>query len=201
MQQNPQSSRQRNVIRKQVRAARRGLCNAQRLRRSHALCQQLLHSGWLLRADRFALFYPNDGEVDLSALFARLWQMGKQIYLPVIPGPRLWFQPFTPRTRLLDNCYGIPEPPTNGALRIPVQSLDVVLMPLVAFDLQGNRIGMGGGYYDRSFAYLRGRRHWRRPRLVGVGFELQLQPGLQPQAWDVPLDAAVTESAFYTFRV
>jgi 5-formyltetrahydrofolate cyclo-ligase len=195
-----QTQKLRNVIRKQVRAARRGLTHPQRQYLSHALCQQIVRSGCLLRARRLACFYPQDGEVDLSPLFARLWQMGKQIYLPVIPGPRLWFQPYNPQTRLLDNCYAIPEPVTSASKRIPLQALDLVLMPLVAFDLNGNRIGMGGGFYDRTFAYLHGRRHWRRPRLVGVGFELQHVPNLQAQAWDVPLDAAVTESKFYNFR-
>ncbi len=197
----PQMRLQRNAIRKRVRAARRALSNTERGYLSHALCRQLARSGWLLRATHFAGFYPQDGEVDLSSLFARLWQMGKRTYLPVIPGPRLWFQPYTTKTRLQKNFYGIPEPPTSAAQRIPLQALDVVLMPLVAFDLNGNRIGMGGGYYDRSFGYLLNRKSWHRPRLVGVGFELQIESEINAQSWDVPLDAAVTESCFYNFRL
>jgi len=177
------------------------LDTTQRQQRSHQLCQQLVRSGWLLRACRLAVFYSQlTVKWIFLYLFPRLWQMHKRTYLPVIPGPRLWFQPYGPQTRLLDNCYGIPEPRSCASQRIALQALDMVLMPLVAFDLQGNRIGMGGGFYDRSFAYLRQRQYWRQPRLIGVGFQLQLQPRLHPQQWDVPLDGAVTENGFYSFR-
>lgn len=187
-------------LRRDIRAARRSLSVAERELRSHALCQRIARSGLLLRANQFACFHPHDGEVDLSPLFARLWRMGKTVYLPVIPGPRLWFLPFTPETRLKDNRFGIAEPDPRAAPRSPLHALDVVLMPLVAFDGLGNRIGMGGGYYDRTFAFLRTRRAFRRPRLIGTAFDLQRVDQIDAQAWDVPLDGAVTDAGFYWFR-
>jgi 5-formyltetrahydrofolate cyclo-ligase len=167
---------------------------------SHRLCVNLARSGLLLRASRVAAFWPNDGEVDLSGLFPRLWHAGTDLYLPVIAGPRLWFAPFAAETALRDNRFGIPEPRGRRRSRIPAWALDVVLMPLVAFDHAGNRIGMGGGYYDRTFAYLRHRRRMRRPLLVGTAFGLQHRPQLDVRPWDVPLDAVVTEQGFCCLR-
>ena len=76
-------------------------------------------------------------------------------------------------------------------------ALDLVLVPLVAFDARGVRLGMGGGYYDRSFAYLNFRSRWRRPRLIGVGFDFQRAESISPQPWDVCLDGVITERGFY----
>ena len=78
--------------------------------------------------------------------------------------------------------------------------LDLILLPLVGFDLKGNRLGMGGGYYDRTLSYLRHRRFWIKPRLVGVAHECQKVDSLIARPWDIPLDAVVTETAFYRFN-
>ena len=96
------------------------------------------------------------------------------------------------------NRYGIPEPAhPNKARNFPLRSLDLVLMPLVGFDTQGNRLGMGGGYYDRSFAFLHRHSHWRKPHLMGTAYEFQRLSKLDAQPWDVPLDAIVTEANLY----
>ena len=93
------------------------------------------------------------------------------------------------------NEFGIPEPLLRSRRVTAITRLDLVLTPLVGFDEQGNRLGMGGGFYDRSFAYLRQRQRWRKPHLLGVAFELQnCEQGLPHQQWDVPLDGVVTES-------
>ena len=76
-------------------------------------------------------------------------------------------------------------------------ALDLVITPLVAFDAEGNRMGMGGGYYDRSFAWRKRRRIWRGPMLVGYAYELQKLNSIRASDWDVPMDAVVTESALY----
>jgi len=184
---------ERRRVRREVRDARRALSAEERARRSHAVCLAIMRSHALLRARRVAAFWPNDGEVDLSALFPRLWQCGIELHLPVIAGPRLWFAPFRADTPLADNRFGIPEPRVSRRRACHPLALDLVLMPLVAFDAHGRRLGMGGGYYDRTFAALRHRRALRRPRLVGVAFGFQRRDALPGAAWDVPLDAAVTE--------
>ena len=187
-------------VRREVRAERRALGSEERRRRSHRLCTRLARSGALLRARRVAGFWPNDGEVDLTALFARLWSTGARVYLPVIAGPRLWFAPFRPDTAFADNRFGIPEPRVARGEACPLLALDLVLMPLVAFDHEGNRIGMGGGYYDRTFAWRRHRQALRGPRLLGTGFGFQCRDALPPAPWDVPLDGAVTDEGVYRFR-
>jgi len=93
------------------------------------------------------------------------------------------------------NFYGIPEP--RPIELIDPRTLDLVLTPLVAFDGSGHRIGMGGGYYDRSFAFLRRRRYWRKPHLLGLAYELQKLPAIIPNDWDIPLDAVATEARIY----
>ena len=188
----------RRRVRREVRAARRALSPAERARRSREVCSAVVRSGVLLRARRLAAVWPNDGEVDLSPLFARLWRRGIRVHLPVIAGPRLWFAPFRPGTPLTDNRFGIPEPRVSRRLACPALALDLVLVPLVAFDDRGRRVGMGGGYYDRTFAARRGRRALRRPRLVGVAFDFQRRDALPGAPWDVPLDAVVTETGYRT---
>ncbi len=127
----------------------------------------------------------------------KAWQLGKQIYLPVLNlrfHKRLWFAAYRDGDPLQPNRFGIPEPVVPfGQLRHPMQ-LDLVLTPLVAFDGQGNRLGMGGGFYDRSFAFLHHRNHWRRPHLLGTAHHFQqcTQP-LPAQSWDVPLSGISTD--------
>jgi 5-formyltetrahydrofolate cyclo-ligase len=95
------------------------------------------------------------------------------------------------------NRFGIPEPTSKGRHIRPARHLDVLLVPLVGFDSTGNRIGMGGGYYDRTLAFLNRRRQWRRPRLIGIAHECQRVAAIEPRAWDVPLQAVATERRLY----
>jgi 5-formyltetrahydrofolate cyclo-ligase len=100
--------------------------------------------------------------------------------------------------RLGTNFFGILEP--DPSLHIDPRSLDLVLTPLVAFDDHGVRIGVGRGYYDRCFRFLRTRRTWRRPKLLGVAYELQHVPQIAQEPWDVPLWGAVTEARVRRFE-
>ncbi len=192
---------QRREIRREVRAQRRGLSAREHQHLSHALCEQIARSSLFRNSRHIALYLPNDGEPDLSPLIERIWAMGKHCYLPVLSPlfhNKLWFTYYEPDTRLETNRFGIPEP-AHGRLR-PTFSLDLLLMPLVAFDGAGNRLGMGGGYYDRSLAYLARRHAWRKPRLIGTAFEMQRHTALPYQPWDVPLDGVATEASLAMFR-
>jgi 5-formyltetrahydrofolate cyclo-ligase len=138
--------------------------------------------------------------MDPRPLMDHLWSMGKTLYLPVLVNfsdRRLWFSAYTPGDTLVCNRYGIPEPLRVHAGRIRTAALDLVLMPLVAFDGMGHRLGMGGGYYDHSFAFLNRRLHWRKPRLMGLAYEFQRLSLIEPEHWDVPLDAVATEQQVY----
>jgi len=149
------------------------------------------------RATRIAAYLPVGGEVDCRVLIEEAWTRGREVYLPVLHGTSLRFRPYTPSTRMVMNRFRIPEP--VGGKELPPTALDVAITPLVAFDLAGNRLGMGGGFYDRSFRFLRQRNSWRHPRLIGLAYEMQRVTAINTHAWDVPLDAAVTELANYVF--
>jgi len=135
--------------------------------------------------------------MDLTPLIERAWSLRKKIYLPVLAplnSGKLWFVRYEPHSRMVRNEFGIPEPVVDHRQRIPARALDLVLTPLVGFDSQGNRLGMGGGFYDRSFAFLKLRKHLKKPRLIGIAYECQRLDRLKSEAWDVKLDGCATEA-------
>jgi len=139
---------------------------------------------------RFAVYAASDGELDPSPIAEHLLAANKIVTLPVVePQRRLSFYRYRPETRLLRNQYNIPEPDTRSATYVPAAILDVVLLPLVAFDATGKRLGMGGGYYDATFTQR------LRPLLIGLAHECQYHAELPHRSWDVPLDAVITEHA------
>lgn len=152
------------------------------------------------RSRRIAVYLAVNGELDCAPLIHAAQRHGKQIYLPCIQADgHLRFRRWTPATRTRANRFGIPEPESAALPFLEPRRLDLVLMPLVGFDAFGTRLGMGGGYYDRTFAWLRhvGTRH--TPRLVGLAHDFQRIHRLTRAAWDVPLDGVVTPSRFHRF--
>jgi len=189
---------ERQALRQQLRQARRDFDVHEHAQRSAVITQQLVNHRLFRAAKHIACYLPNDAEVDLGALIGAAWAMGKMVYLPVLSSihhNRLHFLPYSPGDTLMTNSFGIPEPVLHSR-RVPALTrLDLVLTPLVGFDEQGNRLGMGGGFYDRTFAFLRRRQAWRKPHLLGVAFDVQKSPAELPhQHWDVPLEGVVTES-------
>ena len=178
-----------------MRIRRRALGKADRRAAAVALSRHLAGNRWFANSRTIAVYLPNDGEISLLTLVARAWSTGKRTYLPRLFGPELWFLPFHARTVFAGNRYAIPEPAEPPRRRIPPLFLDLVLFPLVAFDRFGNRLGMGGGYYDRTFEAVRHRTVWRGPKLVGIAYEFQKVDALPAADWDVPLDAIATEHA------
>ncbi len=190
----------RNEIRKQIRQARRQLTQSQHRHATQQICRNLARSKPFRNSNRIAGFIANDGEPSLTPLMELAWSLGKQWHLPIIGLPsinHLWFAPYRPHDTLETNRYGIPEPSVHLHQTPKPWGLNLILMPLVAFDTQGNRLGMGKGYYDRTLKFLRHRAHWRNPRLIGIAYELQKFEQLPFQPWDIPLDAIVTEKTIY----
>jgi 5-formyltetrahydrofolate cyclo-ligase len=188
------------ALRRRLRAARRALDERRQRANAAAIVRRLLRLRAVRRARRIALYVAADGEPDVLDLLRRLPARGRCWYLPVLRGHargRLWFVRHEPGWPLRANRFGIPEPRQRRRAIQPLHGLDLVLMPLVGFDAECNRLGMGAGYYDRSLAGLRRRRHWRRPLLLGVAHECQRVERLAAQPWDVPVDAVVTEAAVY----
>lgn len=192
----------RKALRQQMRAQRRALSPHEAAQLSETAAGRFVRHRLFHAARHIACYLPNDGELDLSPLIALAWNMGKSVYLPVlshIHSDHLLFAPYRPGEPLRDNRFGIPEPVVPKRGLVSPREMDLVLTPLVAFDAEGNRLGMGGGFYDRSFAFLRRRRHWRKPRLVGVAYGFQETRQLDSQHWDVPLQGVITEAGFRPF--
>ena len=199
---NPGKQPDRQKQRQAIRIQRRALSPMERRSRSEALCAQLFRQPVFRSASNIALYLPADGEIDTASIIGRCWTLGKKVYLPVLVpflDNSLWFARYKPDTRLVSNRYGIPEPQSVHRHRVKPLALDLVLTPLVGFDHKGNRLGMGGGYYDRSFAFLLRRRSWKKPHLVGLAYDFQQLKKLPAQPWDVPLTAVATDTNWHSF--
>ena len=189
------------TLRQTIRQQRKTLPYQEAAACAEQMAQQVCKHQLILRSQRIAAYLASDGEIDPLPLLEYLWSSGKQIYLPVlVPFSRqkLWFAGFNRNDMLERNRFGIPEPVKRDLIK-PC-ALDLVLTPLVAFDPAGHRVGMGGGFYDRTFAFLQRRQHWRKPRMFGLAYELQKQTCIEPNNWDVPLNAIATETRLYTVR-
>lgn len=192
------TSLERADIRRVARQVRRGLNQAQQHRAALKLLLRLGDHPLLRKSERCAFYIPNDGEISPLLLMFRALQLGKRCYLPRLkPGKRLAFHLFSPGDTLRPNAFGIPEPSPASEI-IPAADLDVVFLPLVAFDAKGNRLGMGGGYYDRSFSFKHA--HHRGPKLVGLAHHSQQTSALPSQAWDVPLNFIATDQNLLNAR-
>jgi 5-formyltetrahydrofolate cyclo-ligase len=183
----------RSPLRAELRARRRALAPAARLHAArqvarHADRARLLRAGW-----RIALYAARPDELDTAPLIALARERGCRLYLPVIDRRRasraMRFGEL--RGPLHANRLGIFEP--AGAVLIGARWLDAVFVPLLGFDARGVRLGAGGGYYDRAFAFRRLRHSWHAPRLVGLAYALQELARIEAADHDVLLDAVLTE--------
>lgn len=182
-------------MRREVRAARRAIPEPRRRAADQAILARIRSLPIWRSARHVAIFLPFDGEPDLTPL---LHEAGRRrFFVPVITRKTMSFAWLGPGVSLVPNFYGILEP--EPKLLVDPRSLDLVLTPLVAFDRRGTRVGVGAGYYDRCFSFLRHREIWRRPKLVGCAYQLQQRDSIERNPWDVPLWAAVTEQAFSSF--
>lgn len=186
-------------LRRQLKAARRAKSPAERRDAARAALRLALRQGVFLRARRIAFYLPQGGEFDVKPLLEQARLMRRLCYLPILPkrGRVMRFGRLTRGTPTRKNRYGIPEPVDARPVR--ARQLDLVVMPLVGFDAAGYRLGMGGGFYDATLAFLRHRRHWRKPRLVGVAYECQRLEAVPREPWDMPLDAVLTERRLHRF--
>lgn len=187
----------RRGLRRDLRAKRRALPAAVRAQADRAIHARIRSLPEYRRARRIALFLAFDGEPSLAPLVDSARRQHKQLFVPVLRGLKMRFAELVPGATLAANFFGIMEPKLGR--RVDARTLDLVLTPLVAFDDRGVRIGVGRGYYDRTFAFLRHRTHWRRPKLLGVAYELQRVGALTPSSWDVPLWGVVTETQVQRF--
>lgn len=187
-------------LRRSLRAQRRGLSAAEQKLAAQRLLGLVAGTRLFRASRRIACYLPSDGEIDPSRIIERIWRMRKCAFLPVlarVSHDRLWFAPALPGAALARNRYGIAEPRVEADELVRAEDLDLILLPLVAFDARGNRVGRGAGFYDRSLAFRRYRRHLRKPHLLGLAHDFQRVPALPAEAWDVPLDGIVTDRCVY----
>ena len=190
----------RTTLRKQLRQARRALSPAQQRRAAIRLAANLAQDKRFLRARHMAFYLANDGEIDPTPLMLLARRHRKHCYLPVLqrwPATAMAFQKLTRGQRWQRNRFGIREPLRSRKQQVKAWRLDLVLVPLVGFDPQGNRLGMGGGFYDRTFAYRGRRKHTSRPCLIGLAHECQRVEQLPCAGWDIPLDGVITDCRRY----
>ncbi len=182
----------RQTIRRSIRQQREQLSSQQQMDAAHAISQYIATTAWFRRSQRIAFYQAVRGEVDPYPLIARAWKRGKTCYLPVCHPlkPSLLFLPYSADDALTPNRYGILEPRCDKR-PCPPYVLDLVFVPVVAFDTDSNRLGSGKGYYDRTFAYLRRFPAARRPRLVGLAYDFQQVAHIEAASWDVVLDEVV----------
>lgn len=184
----------RNRLRSGLRARRSALSASDRISAAQSLVATLEQIPEFLTDQRVAGYWAVAGEMPLSALAGGLRARAQAWHLPVVAADRLLrFAPWQPGLPITPNRYGIPEPECAAADLISAADMDVVLVPLLGFDRNGHRLGSGGGYYDRSFAFLNARSGIGRPVLVGIGYAAQEIPPLEPMPWDVRLDFVATE--------
>ena len=190
----------RPQLRRMLRKARRALSRGEQRQAARGLYRQLAQQPLFRRARHISLYLPTDGEIDPRLLLRAAQRRGKATYLPVLsawPRTKMVFQRVRPGEKLRPNRFRILEPRVNPARQRKVWTLDLVLLPLVGFDEDGGRLGMGGGFYDRSLAYLARRKSWRKPTLLGLAHECQKVEKLAQASWDVPLQGTVTDRQWY----
>ena len=187
-----------SIIRKRIQAERAALDKHKQATFSLEICQQVLQSEVLKNAEHIAFYLPVRGEADPSYLQTFEVLSNKKFYLPILSSTKqhhLEFALYNEKTPMKMNRFRILEPDIKqGELLWHPEKLDAVIMPLVAIDHQGNRIGMGGGFYDRTFAFRKGNQC--KPRLIGFAYDSQLIDRQTPQQWDVPVDSIALQSDY-----
>ncbi len=184
-------SSDKTMLRRQFLGQRKGISPEQQAQLSKHVCEKIIELYLYQQAQSIALYQPINKEVDLQALWNHAYQHGKHCYFPSLDeGQTLNFLRATPQSKWVKNRFHILEPDQTRAC-CNLEEIDIVFMPLVCFDAQCNRVGMGAGYYDRTFAKA-------KPKvLIGVGYEFQKATHLLPDSWDIPLDMIVTEQNLY----
>ena len=186
----------RDAIRQHIRQQRKKLTKQEQQQAAQQLEQQLTKLSEVLKAQHIAIYLSNDGELDTTLFIQWCWKQNKHVYLPVLhpfTKKHLLFFQYTQKTSMKKNKFGIPEPKLNIKTLCPLPQIDVLFMPLVAFDTQGNRLGMGGGFYDRTLANYQ-QDPPKKPLLFGLAHNCQQVDEVPIDSWDIPLQKIITPS-------
>ncbi len=191
------SLQNKSDIRKHCLNIRNNISNHIRFAAAYAATNRLVNASLFKESQHIACYFAAESEFDCAPMMTAIWDAKKSCYLPILAKTStLAFGVYENHTILKPNRYHILEPDTSSYF--PLEQLDLVLMPLVGFDLQGHRLGMGGGYYDRTFQFLRDKTI-RKPFLLGLAYELQKMDNIPIDSWDVGMDGVLTEEQLYLF--
>jgi 5-formyltetrahydrofolate cyclo-ligase len=184
----------KSELRRELRKARRSLSAGERADADKRICANLHRLPAFNHARTVAAYLAFDGEPSVGRLFDDPRCAQTRFLVPVIRTERMTFAPLKTDADLRLNRFGIAEP--SHKERVLTKTIDAVLVPLVGFDEYGNRLGMGGGFYDRHFEFLQTRKHYLRPYMIGVAYECQKTEAIPVDPWDVPLSGIVTDRRF-----
>ena len=184
----------KSIARRRGLDARRAMSADERANASAQISERVVRSHEFAACKLLGAYLPMRDEVDATLIIERAWRAQKRVFAPVTDTHgTMNFCEISPNTVVTRNRYGLWEP-ISGVI-VDARDLDIVITPVVAFDDGRRRVGMGGGYYDRCFHFLRNRRKWLKPKLIGVAFACQESQSLKCDTWDVPLYSIVTEIA------
>lgn len=190
----------RNELRRHFRHERNNLSQAQQTFASEQLLMQCSALTEYQNAHVVACYLAQDGEIVLNPLINDAWLKGKTVCLPVLHPfckGHLIFVHYRQNSKMQTNRFGILEPKLNACDIVPVAKLDVIFTPLVAFDDSAQRLGMGGGFYDRTLAPVT--RHEIPLQIYGVAHDCQkVSSGLKNEKWDIPMHKIITPSHIYS---
>lgn len=189
----------RQKTRIEYRKKRQALSTQEQSIAAQKILTTCLTSTILTKAKTIACYIANDGEIDPVAIINYCWKRGKCVLLPVLhpfSKGHLLFIEYHPNTPTRKNCYGINEPVVTSTNLCTLANIELILSPLVAFDARGNRLGMGGGYYDRTLAPIQ--RDSLPTALIGLAHTCQQTDMLSTDSWDIPLDGIVTPERFFS---
>ena len=189
-------------LRSKFRKLRQKLSEPEQLLAAHELTLNLFQIPEINAANHIAGYWPNDGEISPLLFLEQSMRQGKKCYLPLLMGDdslMLDFASYTKDEHLLKNDFGIPEPDPlkKEVLITKIDELDVILIPLVAFDLKGSRLGMGAGYYDATLSKLIDIEPANRPLIIGLGHDCQQAINLPLDDWDWSLNIIVTDKNIF----
>jgi len=194
----------RDALRQQMIQRRLQLTPQQQQRSALAIRDQLLQLPEFVNSQHLAAYWSVRGEIETAAILQQAEADGKTLYLPTLTDDkRLLFAPYQQNSPMQKNRFRIPEPAVTEDQLIDAAELDLVLIPLLAFDTQGNRLGMGGGFYDRTFEFKQKRtaEPHKKPLLIGFAHHFQQVEMLAAKPWDVALDLIVTNKGVINGRL
>ncbi|WWO99164.1 MAG: 5-formyltetrahydrofolate cyclo-ligase [Candidatus Dasytiphilus stammeri] len=188
---------QRKLIRQHIRHLRQNLSFLDQQKSASQISKIAINFTPVFQAKKIAIFVSFDGEINTDQLIKQLWQRNKQVCLPVIDQVnQILFMQYTSLTLMILNRFNIPEPLLDFRKILPLETIDIIFIPLVAFDAFGNRLGMGGGYYDRLLQH----RDSYKFLSIGLAYDFQQVAAIPITTWDVPLTALITPSKIWQWN-